>query len=213
MRATVAGARTRAWPTRPLLISIRANRAMSCAVLKRPACPATPPIRRDVGSWTTPAQRHRIGPLARPRIERRAAFGRRDARQQRRRRQESRVDHPERLEDRPLRVDVQRLAAQPRHDVAEHEEVDVAVDEPFARRRGRHLVPRQLDGGVVSGPRLAQIDVRTQARHVRKEMADGDLAFAVALESRKDTRHRCRTGAGGPVRPAASPRSSSPRPW
>ena len=52
--ATVSGDRTRTpWATPPSS-SMRQKIATSAAVLNRPACPATPPIRRAVGSWTVP---------------------------------------------------------------------------------------------------------------------------------------------------------------
>ncbi|MEZ5286573.1 MAG: hypothetical protein R2712_17555 [Vicinamibacterales bacterium] len=54
MRATVAGARMRTPSSVPPASSMRAKRDRSRAVEKRPACPATPPMRREVGSWTTP---------------------------------------------------------------------------------------------------------------------------------------------------------------
>ena len=55
MRATASGDSTRAPPgTAPPPSSMRQKRARSSAVLKSPAWPATPPIRRAVGSCTTP---------------------------------------------------------------------------------------------------------------------------------------------------------------
>ena len=54
MRATVASERIRTSPRRPPSSSIRQNRDKSAAVLKRPAWPATPPMRLAVGSWTMP---------------------------------------------------------------------------------------------------------------------------------------------------------------
>ena len=52
--ATVSGDSTRAPFQLPPASSIRAKVARSSPVLKSPACPATPPIRLAVGSWTTP---------------------------------------------------------------------------------------------------------------------------------------------------------------
>ena len=54
MRATVAGASTRTPSSVPPPSSMRANRDRSVAVPNNPAWPATPPIRRAVGSCTTP---------------------------------------------------------------------------------------------------------------------------------------------------------------
>ena len=52
--ATVGADRIRTSPSRPWSSSIRQNRDKSAAVLKSPAWPATPPMRRAVGSWTMP---------------------------------------------------------------------------------------------------------------------------------------------------------------
>ena len=120
------------------------------------------------------AQRRRpTRPLARPRPSGVAALGRRDPRPQRRGRQEPRVAHPERREDcvasctRPASAPLTRA-----DDLAEQEEVDVAVDEALAGRGGRHLVARQFDGRVVAGPRLGEVDVRPQARDVGHQVAN-----------------------------------------
>ena len=108
---------------------------------------------------------------------------------------------------------IERHAAHARDDVAEQEEVDVAVDESLARRRGRHFVARQLDRRVVALPRIAEIDVGPQARDVRQQMADGDGPLAVALEPGDEASRPDRSAGSGPARPAASPRSWSRRPW
>ncbi len=52
--ATLAADSTRVAPSRPLPSSMRANSCRSRAVLNSPAWPAMPPMRRAVGSWTTP---------------------------------------------------------------------------------------------------------------------------------------------------------------
>ena len=54
MRATVSGARMRAPSSAPSPRSIRPKRARSAAVENNPAWPATPPMRRAVGSCTAP---------------------------------------------------------------------------------------------------------------------------------------------------------------
>ena len=54
MRATVSGDRMRVVPTAPPPSSMRQKSERSAAVLNRPAWPATPPMRRAVGSCTTP---------------------------------------------------------------------------------------------------------------------------------------------------------------
>ena len=189
--ATVAADSTRVVPRRPLPSSMRANslqiaRGAEEAGVSGDAAHA--PRRRIVHDA---AQRRRVGTLARPRILIGAALGRRDARQQRLRRQEAGLRHAERPEHARLQVRIERLPGDARDDVAEQEEVDVAVDERLAGRRRRHFVFRQLDRGVVAGPRM-QIDVGPQPRDVRQQVADRDAAFSVALESRDVARDRCR---------------------
>ncbi len=61
--ATVSGDSTRRGPRAPPPSSIRTKRVRSRAVLKRPAWPATPPIRRAVGSCTTPRSGSASGAL------------------------------------------------------------------------------------------------------------------------------------------------------
>ena len=60
--ATVSGERTRSPRIAPLFSSMRQKIARSAAVLNSPACPATPSMRRAVGSWTTPRSILRSGP-------------------------------------------------------------------------------------------------------------------------------------------------------
>ncbi len=74
---------------------------------------------------------------------------------------------------------VERLLADPLDDLGQQEVVDVAVDEPPARRRRQDLFGREPDGRVVAVPRVAQIDVRPQAGHVRHQIAHGDAVLAV----------------------------------
>ena len=62
IRATVSGARMRTPSCDPLFNSIRAKMETSAAVLNSPACPATPAMRRAVGSCTTPRSIFRSGP-------------------------------------------------------------------------------------------------------------------------------------------------------
>ena len=121
---------------------------------------AHPPRRRIVDDA---AQHLRLRSLAGP-CEGQAALGRRDARPQARGRQEHRVLHAERIEDLLLRELVERLAAHAPNDVAEQEEVDVAVDEPLAGRRRRHFLDGERDRGVRPGPGVAEIEVGPEAR-------------------------------------------------
>jgi hypothetical protein len=87
-----------------------------------------------------------------------------------------------------LHILLQWHSGHARHDVTEEEEVDVAVDEALAGRRGRDFLDRQIDGGVVALPRV-KIDVRPQSRNVRQEMANRDAALAIPIESRHQRRH------------------------
>ena len=70
--ATVSGERIRAPRYAPPSSSMRQKIARSAAVLNSPAWPATPPIRRAVGSCTTPRSICGVRAIARP-AERRAA--------------------------------------------------------------------------------------------------------------------------------------------
>ena len=119
--------------------------------------------------------------------QRRLVFGQllggRDARHQRGRRLEHRVLHTERLEDVLARVIRDHLAAQAVHELAQQDEIDVAVDEPRARGSGGRIGVGQLDAVLVAGPRNLERHVRLQAREVRHQVADGDVAVA-ALELR-----------------------------
>src|SRR3989442_15333619 len=90
------------------------------------------------------AEERRIGFVAGPR-ERLTALRWRDARPERLGRKKHRLFHPERLEDVPRRVPIDPLAAHALDDVAQEEEVDVAVDEPLAWPRQRHLFTRAPD--------------------------------------------------------------------
>ena len=74
-------------------------------------------------------------------------------------------------------------------DVAEQEEVDVAVDEALVGARERDLLDRQFDGAVVADPVEGQIDIRPQPGRVRQEMTDRDVLLAVALEAGHVVRH------------------------
>ena len=59
---------------------------------------------------------------------------------------------------------VQRLAAQPVHDLAQQFEIDIAIDETRRRRRRRLIDQRAMDAGFVAGPRRLQLQIRTAAR-------------------------------------------------
>ena len=139
-------ARPRA-PRRPS--SMRAKRDRSAAVVNRPAWPATPPMRRAVGSCTMPRSIAWSGPSHGHPSACTAPWGR--SAPQGRGGQEHRVAHAERLEHpAPARNWSKRLSGHPRDDVAEQEEVDVAVDEPLVGRRQRDFLQRASDRRVVA---------------------------------------------------------------
>ena len=97
--------------------------------------------------------------------------------------------HPERLEDLLSGKQIQRLSADAPDDVAEQEEVDVAVDEPLAGRRCWHLLDRQRDrrrrSRSTSSPRSTS--GRSPDTCVSRWRI-GDVALAVALEARDEDR-------------------------
>ena len=98
-------------------------------------------------------------------------------------------------------------------DVAEQKEVDVAVDEALRRAGGRHLLDRQRNRRVGSGPGLGEIDVGPQPGHVRQQVADGDVRLAVALETGDERRDAVVEAQLALARPASSRWWSSRPPW
>ena len=157
---------------------------------KQPGVPgdAAHAARRRVVNHATERRLFRI--VAGPRRHRGAPLGGRDSRPPRGRRIEAGVVHAERLEDFTHEKLVERRAARAMHDLAQQEEVDVAVDEALAGRGGRHFLAGQLDGGVVPLPRIGKVHVGPEAADVRQQVADRDAALAVALEARHVPRHR-----------------------
>jgi hypothetical protein len=93
------------------------------------------------------------------------------------------VGHFQGLED-PLRDEfVKGYPTHARHDLSQHKEIDIAVDEPFARQRDGTLVHRSGDCHVMSLELLFQRKIRTQARQMGHEMLDRDPALVVARET------------------------------
>ena len=147
----------------------------SAAVLNSPACPATPPIRRAVGSCTTPRS---IGCPAH-RTASRAACTSRSARSAAASDAGGRNIVSLMPSGSKIRVCANSSSGSPltrRDDVAEQEEVDVAVDEALARRRvGTSSIASPI---AVSYPLhvVAEIEIGPQARRVRQQVADRDVA-------------------------------------
>ena len=135
------------------------------------------------------AEERRIGFVARPR-QRLAALGRRDARPERLGRQKHRLLHPERLEDVPRRVPIDPLAAHALDDVAQEEEVDVAVDEPLAGPRQRDFFTCAPDRLLRTVELDVELEIGTQAGDVRQQVTDRDLGLSVPRELGDEARHR-----------------------
>ena len=124
-----------------------------------------------------PAQRHAV-----------LVLRRRNARAPALRRQEPRLTHAQRPEDLLLGEFIERLAAHHAHDLAQQNEIDVAVNEMFARRRARLVGQRHSYAGLVPIPGRFQVEVRAQSREVRHQIAYRDAALA-ALEFRQVLGH------------------------
>ena len=101
----------------------------------------------------------------------------------RRRRPEGGVAHAERLEDVLGGVGVERLARDPPHDLAQHDEIDIAIDEAGAGRRQRLQRHDGIERTLGARPG-ARRDAGRQGGIVRQELADGDVALAVGGEGR-----------------------------
>ncbi len=143
--ATVAGDRMR---TR----AERARRRAACGSSatdpppseNSPACPATPPIRRAVGSWTTPRRNGASGWLHGHASGRQRWVGAMRALSDAGGRNIVSAI-PSGSKTWLRRVPIDPLAAHALDDAAEQEEVDVAVEEARAGRRDRHLLDRAPD--------------------------------------------------------------------
>ncbi len=105
-------------------------------------------------------------------------------------RQEARVRHVQRFINMRQRVLVERHAGNAVHQLAQHFEINVAIQEARARGINRRFVVCHLERGVVSLPRLLQVEVLAQAGSMRKKLSEGDLLLAVGAEFRDVLRHR-----------------------
>ena len=90
-------------------------------------------------------------------------LGRRDALEQRGRRAKQRLAHAQRLENALSRELLQRHSAQLVDDLAQQNEIDVAVDEALVRLRDRDLAVRALDAVFVPAPDRFEVEIRAQA--------------------------------------------------
>ena len=152
-------------------------------MLKRPAWPATPPIRRAVGSCTTPRSMARQGAVQGQASGAQGTVGA----------MRSASTAGGRNSCRPSRADRRRAPQEcrqrlPRHDlddVAKQEEADVRVDEALAGRGHRHLFTRQPDRLGSPAVKLhAEVEIRAQARDVRQQVTNRDPVLAVPFEAR-----------------------------
>src|SRR6516164_1860760 len=89
-----------------------------------------------------------------------------------------------------LRVLVHPLTADDSDDIAEDEEVDVAVDEPLVGRRDGDLVDSAANRLIRAVEFLGELEIGTQAGCVRQQVPDGDARLAVAPKVRKEPRDR-----------------------
>ena len=171
IRATVSGDSTRAPSSAPPFEQHAAEtrevggRAEQARVAGDAAHPPRGRIVHDA------AQQRRVRRRSHGHAERRARSrsarcrGRSDGR-----RHEHRVRHAERLEDaRRAQTRSSGSPADARDDVAEQEEVDVAVDEPLARRGDRHFV---------DGEPIAAVRSRLHSRRGRRRAAARTRASA-----------------------------------
>ncbi len=78
---------------------------------------------------------------------------------------------------------VERFAGNDTDDVSQQEEVDVGVDDALVRTRHGHFVDGLADRRVVAIPLGIELEVGPQARRVREQVPDGDVALAVLLEA------------------------------
>ena len=65
--------------------------------------------------------------------------------------------------------------------LAERDIVNVAVDEARPRRVPQRLAIETLDRFVIPGPTITQIEIRSEAAHVRHQLFDGDRVPAFAF--------------------------------
>ena len=118
---------------------------------------------------------------------------------------EARIDHPQGLVDAPLAERVEPLPRELRHDLSQHDEVEIPVDKGVARLvhgraaqdpsddrvpargRGQQRLPRPVlalaQVGVVRPP-------GPESGAVRQELADADLLLAALCEHRQDLAHK-----------------------
>jgi hypothetical protein len=109
--------------------------------------------------------------------------GGRDAIPERGRGQERRVAHAERLEDVLGRVHVQRLARDATDQLAQHDEVDIAVDEARAWRRHRLQRRNGIERPLAVRP-AARREAGGQSGVMGHHLAHGDGVLAVGAEGR-----------------------------
>jgi hypothetical protein len=117
-----------------------------------------------------------------PQLRARQALGRRDAWNQSGRRSKARVEHAQRRQDALPDVAVQRHSRHTLHELAQHDEVDVAVERPRAGLCHGGVCADAPQGLRAPGPCLAQVEICAQTGTMREQLAHGDLTLAVDRE-------------------------------
>ena len=146
---------------------------------------AHPPGRRIMDR----APQHR-GPRATTRPAKRpTGLGRGDLRRLTTRWQEAGFTHAEWTQQPVFDKLLERYATNPGDDLRQHDEVDIAVDEPSAWRLDRTLIDRQGDRGLVPLELLLERKIWPQTRQMGQEMLDRDPVLPVAVEAWEVAHH------------------------
>lgn len=106
------------------------------------------------------------------------------------RREKARVRHAKRNEDRPRGEAIERLACHFLYQKAQHFEIDIAVDEPCARRIHRLLLHGHCKRGGAALPWRREVEIGREAGEVRQQFANRDVLLAVLRELRQIGCHR-----------------------
>src|SRR5579883_2542023 len=163
----------------PMPSSMAAYFARSWAVVKRPACPAMPPIARERGSFTTPRSTFPVVSSISVGAMRNERGGRLKAR----------VVHTQWRIDLVVRELRECLARQPLYDFAEQDVVRVAVNKCRARRHDRLLCQCLLQPSLIPAPGRAHIEIGRKTGEMRHQKTNCDRALT-ALEFRDVFRNR-----------------------
>jgi hypothetical protein len=103
---------------------------------------------------------------------------------------ESGIRHSDRSEDLAVGIDVESVAGDHPHELSEHDEIDVAVDERESGRASQPLAAGQVHPGFITRPGGFEIHIGPEAGHVGQELAHGDGVLAMKSERREVAGHR-----------------------